>query len=274
MSALPESEKKLFRPEQRDRRFLCIAGIVAALVSAIALLAIVIGLAVGLTVGNSVGPWLNVRLPRNIQPQTYDLSLSVDLTKFTAQGVVKISATVQVATPYVLVHAVDMDISSTSVSTGTISDQFFYAKNEFYVIVMNEDLPAGQSIVITLNFNYKLEEVAAGFYLGSFIANGATAYLASTQFEPTDARSAFPCFDEPAFKANFTIHITHDCHYTAISNMPVSSMSGDCTSAGSSVTTNFQTSVRMSTYTVAFIVSQFSYVNGTTGGSNPVEVIV
>ena len=235
-------------------------------------------IAVGVTVrasSSSAGvgdPWLNVRLPPNIQPQTYDLSLGVDLTKFTVQGVVKISAAVQAATPYILVHALNMDISSTSVSTGTISDQFFYTKNEFYVIVMKENLPAGQSIVITLNFNYNLTDGLSGFYRSSYTTNGTTAYLATTQFEPTDARRAFPCFDEPAFKANFTIHVTHDCHYTAVSNMPVSSMSGDCTSAGSSVTTNFQTSVRMSTYLVAFIVSQFSYINGTTGGSNPVEV--
>ena len=277
--AADESNEEQFRPGACNRRchpLLCIAVVVALVL----VIALVTAIAVGVTVGASsssagVGdPWLNVSLPPNIQPQTYELSLSVDLTKFTVQGVVTISAAVQAATPYILVHALDMDISSTSVSTGTISDQFFYTKNEFYVIVMNEDLPAGQSIVITLNFNYNITDGLSGFYRSSYTTNGTTAYLANTQFEPTDARRAFPCFDEPAFKANFTIHITHDCHYTAVSNMPISSMSGDCTSVGSSVTTSFQTSVRMSTYLVAFIVSQFSYVNGTTGGSNPVEVIV
>ena len=240
---------------------------------------IAVGTALGVGLSSSsasdADPWCNVRLPSNIMPQTYDLALTVDLTEFTVQGTVSIAAAVQAATPYILVHALDMniDISKTSVSTGTISNQFFYNDNQFYVIVMDEALPANEDITIKLSFNYKLTAGLSGFYLSSYTTNGTTAYLATTQFEPTDARMAFPCFDEPAMKANFTIHITHDCHYTAVSNMPVSTITGDtaCTS-GNAVVTNFQTSVKMSTYLVAFIVSQFNCINGTTTGSSPVEV--
>lgn len=45
-------------------------------------------------------------------------------------------------------------------------------------------------------------------------------YLATSKFEPVDARRAFPCFDEPNIKANFTIHLVHQDGYTALSNMP------------------------------------------------------
>eukprot|EP00731_Ephydatia_muelleri_P032160 Em0023g667a len=265
------------RNRVRNRRavfVVCLAIVVVGVIAA----AVALGTTVGRSSSSSTAddPWLNVRLPSNIQPRTYDLSLTVDLGKFTVQGSVTIAASVQAATPYIIVHALDMDISSATVSSGSVSKLFFYSENQFYVIAMKEALPAGQSITITLNFNYNLTSGLSGFYRSSYnTISGTTAYLATTQFEPTDARRAFPCFDEPAFKANFTIHLTHDCHYTAVSNMPVSSTSGDPTcTAGNTVTTNFQTSVKMSTYLVAFIVSQFQYINGSTGGNNSVEVSV
>jgi len=80
---------------------------------------------------------------------------------------------------------------------------------------------------------------------------------------------AFPCFDEPSFKANFTIHVTHDPRYWAASNMPPISTTPAHTVAGSQerrsesglVTTHFQTTPKMSTYIVAFIVSDFLCIN-------------
>lgn len=59
-----------------------------------------------------------------------------------------------------------------------------------------------------------------GFYKSSYILNTNTIYLATTQFQPTYARRAFPCFDEPAFKAVFNIYLTYPSEYNALSNMP------------------------------------------------------
>lgn len=80
--------------------------------------------------------------------------------------------------------------------------------------------------------------------------------MVSTHFEPTDARSAFPCLDEPFFKAKFHVTIIHDKNFTALSNMPLKRSSPY---DSDNVFDEFEPSVRMSTYLVAFSVNDFYF---------------
>lgn len=103
----------------------------------------------------------------------------------------------------------------------------------------------------------------AGFYRSTFKRDdGSEGILATTQMEPTDARRAFPCFDEPALKAKFTVTLIADKKLTCLSNMDVASetevqsnISGTTKKA-----VHFNTSPLMSTYLVAFIVGELNYV--------------
>ena len=101
-------------------------------------------------------------------------------------------------------------------------------------------------------------------------SNGSTynltnfRYFVSTFFEATQARAAFPCWDEPALKATFDISIKHFPNYTALSNMPVEEIINE-TEIDGKIWTDFETTPLMSTYLVAFTVSDFGRLSNHEG---------
>ncbi|XP_032684080.1 aminopeptidase N-like [Odontomachus brunneus] len=102
-----------------------------------------------------------------------------------------------------------------------------------------------------------------GFYRSSYGEGDDEEWLATTQFEPIYARRAFPCWDEPDIKATFDIIIKHPSDYTAISNMGEKPKKKDTKKKGTQdnndiVETRFETTPKMSTYLVAFVISKFN----------------
>lgn len=124
-------------------------------------------------------------------------------------------------------------------------------------------LKKGDKAQLHIKFTGILNDNLAGFYRSSYKNKaGETKYMATTQMEPTDARRAFPCFDEPALKAKFTVTLIADKGMTCLSNMDVkiekevdSVMSG-----GKRQAVTFNTTPLMSTYLLAFIVGELNVI--------------
>ncbi|CAK6959837.1 endoplasmic reticulum aminopeptidase 1b [Scomber scombrus] len=210
-------------------------------------------------------PWDRMRLPKTVFPLHYDLSLHPNLTTLDFTGVVRIQLDVKEDTNTVVLHAKQMQISNVLLLApeGVRPLQVLeYPRSHQLALVSDKVLTKGRKYEVQLGFAANLSDSFHGFYKSSYrTSSGEVRVLASTQFEATFARGAFPCFDEPAFKANYTIRIIREPRHIAISNMPkVKTVE----LPGNLLEDHFDTTVKMSTYLVAYIVSDFMSVSRTT----------
>jgi len=241
--------------------------------AALAILAILVVVIVCVTTLDSNGRheaskevWKEMRLSRNVFPLKYRLDLNADIEQGVYNGTVGIAVSVENNTNTVLLHKVGLDITKTQIvgassdgsSSIPISKTFYYQPNEFWVIELKEDLVGGQKYTIFISFNAIIANDLSGFYKSSYKKkDGEVIDFAPTFFSPISARKAFPCFDEPSFKAIFETSLTHNKKYKAISNMP-SSREEDLSSNRRK--TYFLPSLEMSTYIVCWVVSDFNSV--------------
>ncbi len=202
------------------------------------------------------------RLPQSVRPEHYTLALTPDLKAATFTGVETIGVTLTEPTKAIALNAIEIDLKSVTVTAGGKKQSASIAldtANERATFIFAEKLPAGKA---TLNIVYSgiLNNDLRGFYLSKTDKRN----YAVTQFESTDARRAFPSFDEPAFKATYDVSLVIDSGDTAISNSPIES-----DTPGPAVgkhTLKFFTTPKMSTYLVAFLVGDFQCTSGESDG--------
>ena len=202
------------------------------------------------------------RLPNTVLPQHYALTLTPDLKAATFNGSETIDVTLAEPTSTITLNAHDLTFQSVKISvagkeqTAAVS---LDAEKEQATFTVPNQLPAGKA---TLNIQYT--GILNGQLRGFYLSKTAKRNYAVTQFESTDARRAFPSFDEPAFKATFDVTLVVDKGDTAISNGPiVNDKPGPATDKH---TIKFLTTPKMSTYLVAFLVGDFKCSSGTQDG--------
>jgi len=193
------------------------------------------------------------RLPQTVVPESYDLTFTPDLTKATFTGEEVIHVKVMQPTTSITMNAAELQFQEASVTAGGVTQKArasFDAEKEQCTLTVAKEVAAGPA-EIHIQFTGILNDKLRGFYL----SKSERRNYAVTQFENTDARRAFPCFDEPAFKAVFNITLVIDKGDVAISNSKIAS---DTPGPGDGKhTVKFAASPRMSSYLVAMLVGDF-----------------
>ncbi|HEY3382355.1 MAG TPA: M1 family metallopeptidase [Vicinamibacterales bacterium] len=199
------------------------------------------------------------RLPLDVIPLHYQLTLAPDFTTTSFDGDLTIDLRVDKATNKIVLNAVDLEVYDAIVLlpydrtlTPTVSTD---PPHQTVTFTTPRKLSQG-TIKLQLRYGGRLNSELRGFYLSR--ANGKK--YAITQFEATDARRAFPCFDEPAVKASFTIAAVVDEHDTAISNGPL--LSDTPGPKAGKHTLKFSTTQKMPSYLAALAVGDFACVEG------------
>lgn len=202
------------------------------------------------------------RLPEIAQPENYKLTFTPDLDNATFDGDVTIAIQVLKPTSEITLNSADISFRDVSITSGSLTQKArvtLQKENEMAVLSVDKPLPAGPAS-IHITYSGILNNEMRGLYLGK--DNQGRKYAAS-QFESTDARRAFPSFDEPDYKATFDMTAIIDKGLVAISNQKVLS---DTPGPGDKHTVRFATTPKMSSYLAALVVGNFEYVESEVDG--------
>jgi aminopeptidase N len=203
------------------------------------------------------------RLPELARPVNYKLTFAPDFEKNIFAGQETISIQVLKPTSEIVLNAVEIDFLSASITSAGVTQDAKVTldkEKQMATLAVERALAAGPA-TIQIHYNGLLNDELRGFYLGK---DDQGRKYAVTQFEATDARRAFPSFDEPAYKATFDITVIADKQHVAISNAKV--LSDTPGPVQGKHTVKFATSAKMSSYLVAIAVGEFEAVEGEADG--------
>uniref|UniRef100_A0A0A1WLH6 Aminopeptidase n=1 Tax=Zeugodacus cucurbitae TaxID=28588 RepID=A0A0A1WLH6_ZEUCU len=206
---------------------------------------------------------INYRLPDSVNPINYDLYLHPDIEtgNFTGQILIRVNSVTPITE--IVLHSSQLVIDhvylkNTKNPTVFVKNYSLDPVREFLVIELSEELPAGLNFDVGILFAGSMAGKIVGLYSSSYLkADTTKKRIATSKFEPTFARQAFPCFDEPAKKATFNITLVTPSEggYHALSNMDILRESYQ----GKYTEVYFTQSVPMSTYLACFIISDFAH---------------
>ncbi|HSY99166.1 MAG TPA: M1 family metallopeptidase [Terriglobales bacterium] len=202
------------------------------------------------------------RLPELAVPDNYKLTFAPDFTKNNFTGDEIIQVRVLKPTSEIVLNAAEIDFEAVTITSGSTTQKAKVTvdkEKEIATLTVGNTIQPGPA-TIQIRYTGILNNELRGFYLGK--DNDGRKY-AATQLEATDARRAFPSFDEPAYKATFDVTVIADQGLTVISNTKAIS---DTPGPAGKHTVRFATTPKMSSYLVAMVVGNFEFIEGSADG--------
>ncbi len=215
------------------------------------------------------------RLPKNVLPSRYEIMIEPDLDEATFVGTSVATLDVLETTNTFVLNAIELDITTAWLED---ADGNRYERENLVLDEATERLTLEFGIEATPGmwtlhtaFTGILNDKLHGFYRSTFTdTDGVEQTIATTQFEATDARRAFPCWDEPELKAVFSIILVVPAELTAVSN--AAEVSRTIRSDGK-VEVLFADTMKMSTYLVAFVVGPLDITEPVDAGGTPLRIV-
>ncbi len=209
----------------------------------------------------------SIRLVSHVWPERYNLTLKPDLESFTFSGKEIVDIVLDKEVKEITLHSKDIAIKSVELCEQFANNISYDEKAETATFYFKKPIQKGKA-KLNIVFSGIINDSLRGFYKSKYEIDGVTKHIATTQFEATDARRAFPCFDEPIHKAIFDVSLIISKNHTAISNtLPIEIKEHE-----NFKVVSFAPTPKMSTYLLAFIIGEFEYVEGFTHDKVQVRV--
>lgn len=197
-------------------------------------------------------------------PEHYDLQLTIDGSNRKFNGTVTITGNATADNQAIKLHAKDLTITAAKIDDTAAS----YEPGDNDELSLTAETIASGAHTITVSFTGTITDQMHGLYPCYYEHDGQKKELFATQFESHHAREVFPCIDEPSAKATFTVTLTNPVGDTVLGNMPIKTQD---TQDDKQITT-FDTTPRMSTYLLAFVIGDLHKKSATTKDGVEVNV--
>jgi puromycin-sensitive aminopeptidase len=193
----------------------------------------------------------NFRLSKDVLPSRYELRFELEFDRWTSTGWERIALRTSRPAREIVIHSLDLDIQKASLDGQPAPEITYDTQSETATLRFAREIPAGEHD-LEISWTGGVRDSLRGLYRS---LRGEERY-AATQFEAADARRAFPCFDEPEFKARFAVELIHPSGNEAIANMPIATQEP---LDERRTRTTFRETPKISTYLVAFTVGPYEF---------------